>query len=347
MTLLLLRLFTALTLIILSLLAWSSTVTDGIKPANVSKYASSLVTGLQSHFLDTDADGLAYMTFLTGTMANLSDPDPAHDRYYVATRILGYQLLHQPGTRTKRNIPFVVLVTEDISEEKRELLRDDGATVIPVAYLRAQSDWIVGGMPEWRDVMTKLRAWELTQYKRVAFLDGDMILNSCMDGLFDDPATSLLDSGEDYYAEEEPVPSKYLLASIPETNFFHAYPPTVENNDFKDPDYFNAGFFIFSPSKDMFDYYVWLMEQENAFDPVYPEQNLLNFAHRKDGRMVWQHMDPVWNIRFPNIRDKEGGAVSMHDKWWKAHMDTSLQPFYDSVRWRMEGFYEARSLKEA
>lgn len=344
MTPLQLRLIIAGTLVSVCFLFWASTVQNIIEPAQVRKLAGSLLQSSASKSPKENPDGLAYMTFLTGTMANISDPDPDHDRYYVATRVLGYQLLHQPETRSNQNIPFVVLVTDDITEEKRERLTKDGATVIPVDYLRGQ-DWIVGEMPQWRDVMTKLRAWQLKQYSRVAFLDGDMILNRCMDGLFDDPATQRRDSiatGEYSSEIDSPIPSSYLLASIPETNPFHAYPPTAENGDFKDPDYFNAGFFVFSPSDDVFDYYTSLMEREGSFDPQYPEQNLMNHAHRKEGMMPWQHMNSTWNIRFPSIDDKNGGVASMHDKWWSAHMDKRLQPYYTATRWKMEGFYQAK-----
>lgn len=311
MTPLQIRLLVGGALISACFLFWAAAVQNIVQPAEVRKLAVGLMQGSKAAPQE-NADGLAYMTFLAGTMANSSDPNINHDHYYVATRILGYQLLHAPETRTNKSIPFVVLVTEDITEDKRERLRKDGATVIPVEYLRGE-DWIVGGMPEWRDVMTKLRAWELTQYSRVAFLDGDMILNGCMDGLFDDPATQIRSSNEGV-AQDEPIPSNYLLASIPETDPIHAYPPTAENGDFKDPNYFNAGFFVFSPNQQVFNYYAWLMSHEGSFDPQYPEQNLMNHAHRKDGLMPWQHMDQRWNIRFPNLDDKEGGAVSMHDK---------------------------------
>lgn len=309
----------------------------------LTDYASHIV----SQVLPTGkapAEKLAYLTFLSDTVANVSDPNPMNDKYFVATRLLGYQLLHQEDTRTKRGIPFVVLVTEDISPQKQALLKEDGATVIKVEYLRAQ-DWVVGEMPEWRDVMTKLRAWELTEYSRILLLDGDMILNRCLDGVFDDPGSQFTPLNQEGMetADEGTLPEQYVLGTFAEANPFHAYPPTAENGDFKDPEYFNAGFFVFSPSKTMFDHYTTVMDIEGRWDPRWPEQNLLNYIHRREGKMPWQHIDTAWNIRFPSIKDKEGGAASLHDKWWHAHMDAKLQPFYTSIRWKMEGFYDARN----
>lgn len=318
------------------------------------QYAGDILSGFQSDTRPTsplqvtpksnNKDKLAYVTFLSGTMANASDPDPNNDPYFVATRLLGYQLMHQPKTRTQSHIPFLILVTPDIPASKRARLSRDGATIIEVEYVETPA-WVTGGMPQWADVMTKLRAWQLSHFTRALFLDGDTILNGRLDGVF-------AESNAQIALAEEPteasgyadVPDRYLLASIPEANPFHAYPPHAAANDFKDHNYFNAGFFLFGPSQDAFEYYFSFLAKEGSFDPMYPEQNLLNEAHRRDRRMPWKQVDVGWNIRFPALGDKEAGVVSMHDKWWRAHMDPGLQPYYDALRWRMEGFYEGRDM---
>ncbi|KAI9662962.1 MAG: hypothetical protein M1821_008009 [Bathelium mastoideum] len=292
-----------------------------------------------------ESEKLAYATFLAGTVADADDSDDENDRYFVATRILAWQLLHSSVTRTNRPIPFLVLVTEDVSDSKRKRLTMDGATVVPVSYLREATDWIHGEMPEWRDVLTKLRAWELTQYSRILFLDSDMILTGPLDGVFDVPAAlpmaTTYNESVALLEDESPPPEAYVLASMPEANPVHAPNPTAENGDFKDPDYFNAGFFLFSPSLTLFDHYKSVMNIPHRFDPRYPEQNLLNYAHRRNGTMPWQDLGTQWNIRFPTVDDLATGVQSLHDKWWHPHMDGRLNEFYQEVRWRMEGFYEA------
>lgn len=290
---------------------------------------------------------LAYMTFLAGTLANDEDEDLSHHRYFMATRILGYRLMHDPNTKTQRDIPFVVVCTPDVTEKKKDRLRKDGATVITVDYLRTESGWIRNGVGEqaWLDVMSKLRAWQLTQYKRVLFMDGDMIINKRMDEIFDEPTAQMVKpaTASDSFDYEPQMKEPYLLATIPETNVHHAFPPS-KDEDFGNPEYFNAGFFMFAPSDEMFNYYHRLMETEHSFDPKYPEQNLLNQAHRRNGMVPWQHLSTTWNIRFPYMSDLEGGAASLHDKWWDTHVDDKLQPYYDSLRWKMEGFYEGWDL---
>ncbi|KFY16139.1 hypothetical protein V491_05426 [Pseudogymnoascus sp. VKM F-3775] len=303
-------------------------------------FSSALTSAFQSH---GNKDGLAYMTLMAGTMLNVSDPDISNDKYFVATRLLGYQLMHAPTTKTRKKIPFVVLVTDKIPMAVRERLQKDGATVILVEDVHTESDWAKSETPEWADVMTKLRAWQMTQYSRVLLLDADMVLSSCLDGVFTDPAAQIIPlvSSASSPTDEGELPDKYLFASFPEANPHHAYPPTVENNDFKDPNYFNAGFFIFAPSQQMYRHYYAILSIENRFDPRYPEQNLLNYAHHREGKMPWQLLDLHWNIRFPNKDDLDKGVASMHDKWWHAQMDGRLEPYFMSLRWRMEGFYEA------
>jgi alpha-N-acetylglucosamine transferase len=313
---------------------------QGVTMTDVSNLAYKITSHMPSV---KPSQKLAYMTLLTNTMH--APENPSDDRYFMATRILGYQLMHQPSTKTQKNIPFVVLVTADVIQSKRDLLVADGAIVIEVKTVDVDTSWVIGEMPEWKDVMDKLRAWEFVQYEKVAFLDGDFILNRCMDGIFDDPATERtpLTKSNTLPEDEGELPETYVLATVAEVNPFHKYPPTAENNDYKDPNYFNAGFFIFAPDLKLYSHFQEILTHKGRFDPKYPEQNLLNYAFRREGQMPWVEMEGSWHIRFPSVHDKESGVASMHDKWWSAHMDKKLQPYYDSIRWKMEGYYEARN----
>ncbi|KAI9712365.1 MAG: hypothetical protein M1820_001578 [Bogoriella megaspora] len=282
----------------------------------------------------------AYATFLTGTTADAKDEDYSHDNYFVATRLLGYQLLHAPETRTNRSIPFLVLVTNDVPQKKIDRLSEDGAIVIPVEYIRA--DWVHAMHGHWQDVMTKLRMWELIQYSRIVFLDVDTILTRPLDDLFDDPAASLepTQTNQGMIAlDEAALPQSYVFAGVPEMNHEHGYPPTDEHHDFPNINYLNAGFFIFQPSREIFNYYFSVISIPDRFVPDFPEQNLLNYAHRREGNMPWKQLAPTWNIHYPSVQDIEGGVASLHDKWW-APEHPELEPFFRSLRWRMEGFYE-------
>lgn len=286
----------------------------------------------------------AFATFLAGK-ADDEDSGSAveNDHYFVATRIMAYQLLHAPETRSRNeSIPFIVLVTDKVSEEKRSRLRRDGAIVVPAEYIRAE--WVHTETSTWQDVMTKLRLWELTQFERICFLDGDTVLAEPLDGVFQDPAVAsrpTLQKKKQIFEDEAEMPMNFSFAGVPEMNRKHHFPPVDDQGDFPNINYLNAGFFVFEPSLTTLDYYFSLMNTVDKFNPQFPEQNLLNYAHRRDGNMPWQQLGNTWNIHYPTVDDLLDGVKSLHDKWW-APENEELRPYMESWRWRMEGHYEAR-----
>merc|ERR1711939_226137 len=64
--------------------------------------------------------------------------------------------------------------------------------------------FVLSPLPDstWQNVMSKLRLWELTEYERICFLDGDTILTDTMDGIFEDAAAAMQESGQDQEATE-------------------------------------------------------------------------------------------------------------------------------------------------
>lgn len=288
----------------------------------------------------------AFATLLAGDSSNLNDPDNLNDDYFIATRLLGYQLMHAPETRTK-NIPFLVLATKKVSEKKLERLRLDGAIVLPVETVEKPA-WIAEGLgaANWAEMFDKLRLWELTQFERICFLDGDTVLNRPLDGIFNDTAVAshkTLNHPERLKSDEGTLPSTYVFAGQPEMNFGHHYPPSEEQHDYPNINYLNGGFFVMQPSLDILAYYLSVMQLPNRFPPKLQEQNLLNYAHRSEkegGNMPWKMLDTRWNLHYPTMEDVKGGVASLHEKWW-APVDKDLLPLLKSWRWRMEGFYEA------
>jgi alpha-N-acetylglucosamine transferase len=296
----------------------------------------------------THPDGsekLAYVTFLSGTLDH--DEDLENDNYFVAIRILVWQLLHNIETRTK-NIDVVVMVTPSVSQSRRHRLKKDGAIVYPVEFLRSQSRWAKAEDPRWDDVMTKLRVWEMTQYSRILVMDGDSMLVRPLDGVFDDPGTQIQKTRnfDNYTALEgiKPLPPTYLLASLSEVwDSTHEFPPT-HGTGLKKEGYMNAGFFLLAPSIPAFEHYASFLEIPNSFDPKYPEQNLLNQVHKWDGPMPWTEVSYTWNIRCPSDIDIEKGLVSLHEKWWShpyLYNNDKTKAWMLSRRWEMKGWYNA------
>lgn len=159
----------------------------------------------------------AYATFLASSAGERDDENINQDTYFVATRILVYQILHAPETRTRSKIPFIVLVNEGVSKAKRERLRRDGTIIWEAEPVDPK--WIKTEISTWQAVLTKLRLWELTQFERICFLDGDTVLTRNIDDVFDDPAVSTKQTGTKESAlreDEAQQPRQYVFAGVPE-----------------------------------------------------------------------------------------------------------------------------------
>jgi len=281
---------------------------------------------------------VAFATFLAGDPHNNNDTDTryGYDGYYLGARVLTYQLLHATATRTNHSIPFLVLVTSDVSQRKRARLAQDGATVILTDKLDA--DWVKPGAERWRDVLAKLRLFQLTAYKKICFIDADMLVTRPLDGVFDDPATDLMRTKHEPHNvkdDEAALPVTYMFAGKADAwSYEHDIPPAPS-------DYLNSGFFVFTPSRQLFAYYVSLLKLPDRFNPTFPEQNLLNYAHRRDGNMPWNTLGWRWNMNWPTMRDLEGGAHSFHAKYWDddpTH-DPELKSIWRMQRVEMEGYH--------
>ncbi|KAJ4354628.1 uncharacterized protein N0V89_006365 [Didymosphaeria variabile] len=303
-------------------------------------------------FLANGKGRFAYVTFLSGTVDGPKDLE--EDNYFVATRILVWQLLHKPETRTN-GIDVVVMVTPSVSESRRARLAKDGAIIHAVDFLHVENDqWIHAAQHRWDDVTTKLRAWEMTQYSRILMLDGDTMLRLPLDGVFDDKGAKVRQTkNQNTYTPlegEAPLPGTYLLGSLSEVwDCTHDFPPK-DDTDLKKISKMNAGFMLLAPSLPAFDYYRSLLNMTDAFDPKDPEQNLLNHAHRWDGPMPWTEVNHKWNIRCPTEKDFKKGLVSMHEKWWTQpylYENENVKDFLRAQRWEMKGWYDAWDLRYA
>ena len=110
----------------------------------------------------------------------------------------------------------------------------------------------------------------------------------------------------------------------------------------------NAGFLVFKPDRDLFDYYVSLLEVSNpVFDETSMEMGLLNHAHRNDGPMPWAPLPPGrYSNNWPQLADVESGSATLHDKFWasgnKEWIDRELVEMWWRVQGRMEGYWQGK-----
>lgn len=295
----------------------------------------------------------AFATLLTGE-GDVEFPD-VEEPYLRAARLLTFQLLHNPRTRNETfDAPFLVLVTPDVPERHREILTNDGATVIPVESVAR--DWIRPKWSRWNDVLAKLNLWQLTDYDKIMFLDADSVIFHPIHDIFTHPAAEIRQTLP--LLAETPtnssvapstgnptshgIPTSYMIAGIHDPWVERALPPVPGSEFYAEDNYMNAGFFILHPSKDIFNYYSALLDTPDAFDSAYPEQNLLNCAHRTDGRMPWQDFGSWWNLKGGFQSDYEHGLKSIHHKWWRPIPDQFISDRISDALEEMEAFFHGR-----
>lgn len=282
----------------------------------------------------------AIATFLTGKSNSQDDED---DDYFIATRVLTYQLLHANETRCHDStIPFIVMVTSTVSKKKRDRLVSDGATVklvedIPLRW------WIKTGVTRWVDQFTKLRLLEMTEYDRILFIDADTLITRPVDGIFNDPNIraphpAQLQRKTTIKSDEMALlPAEYVFVARSDNALIgerdHPFPPLPTN-------VFSAGFWVAAPSLAMFQYLLSVMNHYRRFDPHTMEQSLLNYAFRRDGAMPWVELDYRWSATWPSEKDVEGNVVTLHEKFWSTGPDR-LRAKWQDARRSMETYYDA------
>lgn len=268
-----------------------------------------------------------------------STPD-SEDEYFIGTRVLAYQLLHQPSTRTTTSIPFIVICTDDVKDSKIQRLRSDGATVIIVEKIR--QEWMKSATLRWRDILSKLHMLKLIQYEKLLFLDSDMLIAKRMDTIFVDPTTAPLTPNATLAKwDEGHLPDEYIFSAqtyIDRRDHLWPFPPGLG---------FSGGFFLLRPSMTLFDYYMRIASLPGRFDSDAMEQSLLNYAHRKDGPMPWAEINYRYVTSWPTMKEVRKGAHALHEKFWDhdIRMDDELRDMWFMKKGEMLGFYEQRDSK--
>lgn len=291
----------------------------------------------------------AISTFLGSKSSKQADQNDNEDAYFVSARTLIYQLLHSPTTKLLHPVPIVVLVTKDVGESKRQTLQHDGAIVVEVEDVTHSTPIAA---ERWTSMATKLHVFDpaIVPYEKVLFMDVDMVLTRPIDKIFQDFSTELgpITNASQVDAELGPLPEQYILAASPESHQKdHAYP-------FLDSDHtmstFNSGLFMYSPSVEMYQYYMRLLDHPDLYYTGIPDQDLLNYAHRWGGPMSWKRLHWSWYINLPNKNDLQGGMSLLHAKWWEQGASLpseSIEQFAFARRWEMEGYWMGQEAKSS
>ena len=107
------------------------------------------------------------------------------DRYVPGVLISAWSI-----KRTNTKYDMVCIVTHDVPEKSRKIMRKNSIKVIEVPYIQGQTKFKTKRQQElyqnWLHISyTKWNVLNLTQYKKIFFLDADVIITQNIDNIFD------------------------------------------------------------------------------------------------------------------------------------------------------------------
>jgi len=307
---------------------------ESVTIPHVSEYLPSF----SGNITKTEAPKYAFATFLSTRIED--DMTIEDDVYFTAARVLIYQLLYHPRTRTRHNIPFIIIVPPHVSALKRGILSSEGATVIEFPLLNPTNWTARPDEPRWIDQFTKLHLFNLTEYDRVLYLDTDMLLTRPLDSIFSEEIVhnpqSTANNAQTIEQLEGVLPETYVLAGTEDKGGPGSIRPAEHTPDAQ----MNGGFWCMQPSTTLFNYYITLLQLGN-FDSSNMEMGLLNYAHRANGPMPWKGLPAgKWSSNWPTLRDAEFGSATLHDKFWDSGNKDWIDRELVEMWWRMQGQME-------
>lgn len=275
----------------------------------------------------------AYVTFLASSRGD--EVGEEDDGYFTSVRMLLHALRSDPYTRDPATAPIptggrgrgvtrdmVVLAQTGVSPAHTRQLEREGARVISVPPLSVPAQTQAqGGVTRWRDTLSKLHAFNLTQYTRVLLLDADLWVVRPIHGIW----------GEGRRKQERGEGKGPLALGDGHSRRLHRIP--LPN----DPP-FNSGFMLLRPSAGVFDE-LRRFAREGEWDRAWMDQGLLNRFFDADGPNPWRPMDHMWLSNFPTTRDLDFGVSILHEKMWQYHGDRLLTQAWDAQKRRMEQYW--------
>ncbi len=94
--------------------------------------------------------------------------------------------------RTGSRYPFHVCITDKLSRATRKILRLHKIPTIEVGEITVPK---LNRKHRWFTTFTKLHVFSLTQFKKIVYIDADMLICSNLDHLFDKPHLSAVNAG--------------------------------------------------------------------------------------------------------------------------------------------------------
>ena len=124
------------------------------------------------------------------------------DDYLKGTLALNHSLKIQHS-----KYPLTVLVTSNVGKSTLQRLEKEGIGYIIGNKIKVsksiQQDNLVSGFANWSNTFSKLLIFGMTEFKKIVFLDSDMMVVQNIDHLFEKPHLSAVAAGQFYPGNEK------------------------------------------------------------------------------------------------------------------------------------------------
>lgn len=225
----------------------------------------------------------AYVTFLAGT----------------GDYVKGVVGLAKGLRKVKSAYPLVVAMLPDVPEDHRKILRSQGCILREIEPIYPPENQIQFAMAYYVINYSKLRIWNFEEYSKMLYLDADIQVYENIDHLFDGP-DGYFYAVMDCFCEKTWSHSRqYSIGYCQQCPDKVTWPTEMGAPP---PLYFNAGMFVFEPSRLTYDN---LLEKLQITTPTpFAEQDFLNMFFQDTYKpiplvynlvlaMLWRHPENV------------------------------------------------------
>ncbi|WCJ43083.1 galactinol synthase 1 [Euphorbia peplus] len=189
--------------------------------------------------------------------------------------------------KVKSKYPLVVAILPDVPEDHRKILVSQGCIIKEIEPVYPPENQTQFAMAYYVINYSKLRIWELVEYRKMIYLDGDIQVFENIDHLFD------LEDGFLYGVMDCFCEQTWSHSIQKKIGYCQQCPDRVKWPQDKGPKpslYFNAGMFVFEPNLSTYDD---LLNTLKITSPTpFAEQDLLNMFFKD----IYRPIPPIYNL---------------------------------------------------
>ncbi|GLJ23676.1 hypothetical protein SUGI_0448360 [Cryptomeria japonica] len=244
--------------------------------------------------------------------------------------------------------PLVVAVLPDVPDEHRLQLRNQGCIVREIEPINPPENQVQFAMAYYVLNYSKLRIWEFEEFSKMVYLDADIQVFDNIDNLFDMPDGYFYAVMDCFCEKTWSHTTQYQIGYCQQCPNKVTWPAELEEE--RPALYFNAGMFVFEPSKLTFEN---MMETLMSTTPTpFAEQDFLNMYFQKQYKpiplvynlvlaMLWRHPENVdldtvkvvhycaagskpWSFTGKEENMEREDIKRLVHNWWEIYNDESV-----------------------